>query len=142
MAKSQSPPCVGFLIQVISLLATLVVIKAFSSGTLSLFEWAMCQGVVAALLSVWMRMATWWIVIHLLFMPAITVTLASWRVPVLVVCSIPVLIPDIWEDLQDASAPLSLQSRSDAGPDFLVTPAGTFLVYRPGLWLWWAPKEP
>ena len=75
-SMSRSPACVAFLTQVASFLTILLLIIALPEQQLSLFEWAVLQGAVAALLSYRLKMATWWIGIHLLFMPALTATLA------------------------------------------------------------------
>ncbi len=73
---SRSPALVALLIQVFSFVPILLLNIVFSELKLSMFGWAMLQGVVAASLSFRLNMATWWIVIHLLFMPIVTVTLA------------------------------------------------------------------
>ena len=73
---SRSPAFVAFLAQVFSFLAILLAIIIFSELKLSLFEWAMVQGVIAAFISFRCKMANWWMYIHLLFMPTLTATLA------------------------------------------------------------------
>lgn len=73
---SRSPALIAFLTQLFSLVAIFPLIIVFSEQNLSLFEWALLQGVVAACMSLRLKMATWWIFIHLLFMPALTATLA------------------------------------------------------------------
>ena len=75
-SMGRSPACVALLTQVFSFLAILLLIIVFPEQQLSLFEWAMVQGVLAAMISHRLNMATWWIVIHFLFMPTLTATLA------------------------------------------------------------------
>ena len=75
-STSRSPAVVALLTQVFSFIAILLLILVFPEQQLSIFQWAMLQGALAALMSFRCRMATWWIVIHLLFMPTLTATLA------------------------------------------------------------------
>lgn len=67
---------VALLIQFIALLVIVFLIKAQSIIDLSLFEWSLTQGFLASGLAYGLRMPTWWIPIHLAFMPMIIVTLA------------------------------------------------------------------
>ncbi len=71
----RSPASVALLTQVCSFVAILLLIFVVPEQQLSIFQWAMLQGVLAALMSFRCRMATWWTGIHLLFIPALTATL-------------------------------------------------------------------
>ena len=71
-----SPAFLALLIQIFSFVAIVLLIIVISEQNLSLFEWAILQGVVAAMMSLRLKMAYWWTFIHLLFMPALTATLA------------------------------------------------------------------
>jgi len=73
---SRSPACVALLTQVFSCVAILPLFIVFSEQELSILQWAILQGVVAAMISFRLKMAIWWILIHLLFMPTLTATLA------------------------------------------------------------------
>lgn len=73
---SRSPACVAFLTQVFSCVAILLLIVVFPEQKLSLFQWAMLQGVVAAMMSLRLKMASWWIFLHIIFMPTLMATLA------------------------------------------------------------------
>lgn len=72
----QSPAWRALLVQVFSLAAILLLIVVIPEHTLSLFEWAMLQGVVAAIMSLRLKEATWWMIMHFIFMPALIATLA------------------------------------------------------------------
>jgi len=72
----RSPALLAFLTQLLALAALFPLFIIFSEQNISLFGWAILQGMVAALVSLRLNMARWWIVIHLLFMPAVTATLA------------------------------------------------------------------
>lgn len=110
MSIGRSPAWVAALIQVASLVGTLLLIKAFSVQTLSLFEWAMCQGIIAALISVRFKMATWWILIHLLFMPTLTATLAL-SLPPFWFCMVFLLLLLIYGKTYQTQVPLYLSSQ-------------------------------
>ena len=71
-----SPALTALLIQVFSFIAILLLIITVSEPKLSLFEWAILQGVVAAIMSLRLKMPNWWMFIHLIFMPAMIATLA------------------------------------------------------------------
>lgn len=73
---SRSPAFVALLTQAFSLVAILLLVIVFSETKLSTFQWAIVQGVLAAMTSLRLKMATWWIFIHLIFMPTLTATLA------------------------------------------------------------------
>lgn len=73
---SRSPACVALLTQALSLVAILLLIRVFPEQQLSIFEWAIAQGVLAALISLRLKIPSWWIFIHLIFMPTLTATLA------------------------------------------------------------------
>lgn len=71
------PPALSaLLIQILALLIIVAFCTAFSIDTLSIFELAVLQGIVAATMSYQQRMPKWWILIHLVFTPALIATLA------------------------------------------------------------------
>ncbi len=74
-STSRSPACVALLTQVGSSLTILLLIIIFPDHKLSIFQWAMTQGVLAAMMGLRLQMAKWWIIIHLLFMPTLIATL-------------------------------------------------------------------
>ncbi len=71
-----SPALVALLIQVCSFIAISLLTIVFSEFNPSIFAWAVGQGVLAAGISLRLKMARWWAFIHLFFMPMVTVTLA------------------------------------------------------------------
>ncbi len=73
---SRSPAFIAALTQVCSFVAVFLLIIVFPEQKLSTFEWAMLQGALAATISFRCKMPSWWIVIHLIFMPALAATLA------------------------------------------------------------------
>lgn len=81
-ASHRSPIVVAFFTQVVSCVAIVLLILAFADQSLRLGEWALGQGVVAALISHRLHMAPWWTVIHGFFMPTLTATLALHLSPV------------------------------------------------------------
>ncbi len=89
-----------------------VVVAAFIavvSLSLTLLEWALLQGILAAIASYIMRMPTWWIPIQLCFMPAIAATLAIGLSPVWFGCSF-CLLALIYGKTYQTQVPLYLSS--------------------------------
>ena len=107
---SRSPAFVALLTQVFSLAAILPLIIVFSEQKLSLFEWAILQGVLAAIISLRFKMATWWIFIHLIFMPTLTATLAL-SLPPFWFCIVFLLLILIYGKTYQTQVPLYLSSQ-------------------------------
>lgn len=76
MLKHFHPVVIALLIQIITLASVGFFIVAQSAITLSLFEWSLTQGLLAGLISYFMRMPVWWIPIQLGFIPLVIATLA------------------------------------------------------------------
>ena len=72
----RSPALRAFLSQLLAFGAGLPLCILFSEQNWSLFEWSLLQGVIAAIIGHRLKMACWWIGIHLLFMPSVAATLA------------------------------------------------------------------
>ncbi len=70
--NNRLPVLTAFAIQLTVLVMMLPLIATFSS--VSMFEWALLHGIVAAIFSYFFKMAAWWIPIQLCFMPAIIAT--------------------------------------------------------------------
>ena len=73
---SRSPAFIALLAQVFSLVAILLLVIVFSEQKLNIFQWAMLQGILAAIFSLRLKMAPWWIFIQLIFIPTLIATLA------------------------------------------------------------------
>jgi len=73
---NRSPACVALLTQVFSFVVIVLLIGVFPEQKFSLFEWAILQGVLAAMMSLRLKMARWWTFLHVIFMPTLMATLA------------------------------------------------------------------
>ena len=107
---SRSPACVALLTQIFSFVAILLLILTVPEQPLSLIQWAMLQGAIAAMISVRCRMATWWIIIHLLFMPILTATLAL-NIPAYWFCIGFLVLALIYGKTYQTQVPLYLSSQ-------------------------------
>ena len=107
---SRFPACVALLTQVFSFVAILLLLAGFPEQQLSIFEWAIVQGVLAAMISLRLKMATWWIFIHLIFMPALIATLAL-SVPPFWFCLVFLLLILIYGQTYQTQVPLYLSSQ-------------------------------
>ncbi len=107
---SRSPAFVALLTQVFSFVAILLLLIVFSEQKLSIFEWAMLQGALAALVSLRLKMASWWIFIHLIFMPTLTATLAL-SLPPFWFCIVFLLLILIYGKTYQTQVPLYLSSQ-------------------------------
>lgn len=76
MRQFKNSPLTALLIQIASTLLIIMLIISQSFLALSLFEWAILQGLLAGLFSFVSRMPLWWIPIHLLFLPLSIATLS------------------------------------------------------------------
>lgn len=76
MLQFKNSPLIALLIQIASTLMVFALIVSQSFLTFSLFEWGILQGLLAGLFSFWGRMPSWWIPIHLLFLPLSIVMLS------------------------------------------------------------------
>jgi len=76
MLKHLHPVVIALLIQIIAIVLICFSIVSQSEIALSLFEWSLVQGLSAGLISYSTRMPTWWIPIHLVFIPLAITTLA------------------------------------------------------------------
>jgi len=71
------PVFVALLIQLIAFgVCRLIASVASGAETLSVFEWAVAQGGIAALITVLFRLSYWWIAIQLIFPPLLIVGMA------------------------------------------------------------------
>lgn len=107
---SRSPACVALLTQVFAFIAILLLILTLQEQPLSLIQWAMLQGAIAAMISFRCRMATWWIIIHLLFMPILTATLAL-NIPAYWFCIGFLVLALIYGKTYQTQVPLYLSSQ-------------------------------
>ncbi len=110
ISNSRSPACVALLTQVFSFVAILLLILIVPEQPLSLFQWAILQGVLAATISFRCQMATWWVGIHLLFMPSLTATLAL-SIPPFWFCLGFLLLTLIYGKTYQTQVPLYLSSQ-------------------------------
>lgn len=78
--NKQKPALTALLIQLLTLILIFPLITFYPS--LNILEWAILHGSVAAILSYLLKMAVWWIPIHLCFMPAIVVMHAVGLAPI------------------------------------------------------------
>lgn len=74
------PVLKALLLQLLAFMCLFPLTVAFPP--LTLLEWSVIQGVLAALLSYYCKMAYWWIPIQLVFLPAIMITLALGLSPI------------------------------------------------------------
>lgn len=82
----QTPALRAFLLQVVSFFITLIVVatgELLFEKEVPLVVWALLQGVFAAALSRWARLAVWWVCIQLLF-PVALLAMQEARLPPLV----------------------------------------------------------
>ncbi len=76
-ALTRLPPAfVALLVQLLALCTMLLVANTLPLQKLTMFEWAVLQGVTAATISHQLKMPIWWFLIHLIFTPALVATLA------------------------------------------------------------------
>lgn len=76
MLKHQHSAMIALCIQVASILLVCLLAISQSSIAWSVFEWSIAQGLLAGLISYFLRMPVWWVPIHLVFIPLSIVTLA------------------------------------------------------------------
>lgn len=107
---SRSPVLAALLTQVFSFVAIMLLIRVFPAQTLSIFEWAIVQGVFAAMISFRLNMATWWILIHVLFMPSLIATLAL-SLPPFWFCVVFLILILIYGKTYQTQVPLYLSSQ-------------------------------
>lgn len=82
-AFSLAPSLKALLIQVVALLViaiALICLKLATGMSLPLTFWILLSGLMAAILAVWRRMDWWWVVMELLFAPALLVV-NTWSIP-------------------------------------------------------------
>lgn len=107
---SRSPVLAALLTQVFSFVAIMLLIRVFPAQTLSIFEWAIVQGVFAAMISFRLNMAIWWILIHVLFMPSLIATLAL-SLPPFWFCVVFLILILIYGKTYQTQVPLYLSSQ-------------------------------
>ena len=71
-----SPAFVALLVQLLALCIILLLATILPLQELTMFEWAVLQGITAASISYQLKMPIWWLPIHLIFTPALVATLA------------------------------------------------------------------
>ncbi|MBP6058666.1 MAG: hypothetical protein KA524_09695 [Nitrosomonas sp.] len=76
MLKRLHPTVTALLIQIVTALFVMLLITSQATIALSVFEWGVLQGLLAGLISYYLRMPIWWIPIHWVFMPLAIATLA------------------------------------------------------------------
>lgn len=76
MLKHQYSAIIALIIQIVTTLFVALLVIFQSVVTLSIFEWGVVQGLLAGLVSYYLRMPIWWIPIHLVFIPLSIATLA------------------------------------------------------------------
>ncbi|SEQ77526.1 hypothetical protein SAMN05421690_1001109 [Nitrosomonas sp. Nm51] len=74
MKTSRSPVLMALFSQLIAL--TVIALLVSISPWLTIFEWALLQGILAAFISYFLKMDIWWVPIQLCFLPALITTLA------------------------------------------------------------------
>ncbi len=76
MLKHQHSSIVALFIQITTTLLVCLFVISQSIITMSLFEWSISQGLLAGLISYFLRMPIWWTLIQLMFVPLCITTLA------------------------------------------------------------------
>tara|TARA_R110002073_G_scaffold35951_1_gene104750 strand:+ start:967 stop:1731 length:765 start_codon:yes stop_codon:yes gene_type:complete len=107
---SRFPAFVALLAQVFASVIILFLIMGTPEQELSIFGWAIVQGMIAAIISYRLKMANWWILIHLIFMPALIATL-SLSLPPLWFCILFLLLMLIYGKTYQTQVPLYLSSQ-------------------------------
>lgn len=69
----------ALVVQIVTILTVYLIILSQAFPGLSVFEWSLAQGLLAGLLSYFIRMPVWWAAIHLGFIPLVVVALA-WNI--------------------------------------------------------------
>lgn len=72
----RSPSLAALLVQLVAILVIYLLAIIPYMPLFSIFVWAVLQGVVAAVISYQLNMPRWWLPIHLMFIPALVVTLS------------------------------------------------------------------
>lgn len=106
------PSLKALLIQVITWFIILFFLSFFSIE-LGLIELAFYQGILAAIISYYLRMAIWWFFIHLFFAPAIVVAL-TFNLPPLAYLVVFVLLALIYGNIHHTQVPLYPSSKAVA----------------------------
>ncbi len=75
ISHTRLPSLVALISQIFAL-ALICILVMTTALPLTLFEWALLQGLMAGFISYQLKMAIWWLPIHLLFMPAVITMLA------------------------------------------------------------------
>ena len=107
------PALTALLTQLLALLAVLPLAVTIPAQTLSPFQWALLQGVIAAAIGHRLGMAAWWLPIHLVFTPALVATLALALSP-LWFCGGFLSLALIYGKTDQTQVPLYLSSRAAA----------------------------
>lgn len=74
LPRIQSASLLALIAQLIAL-AAIFILAAMAKPLLTLFEWALLQGLIAGIISYYFKMATWWLPIQTLFVPVLVLTL-------------------------------------------------------------------
>lgn len=106
------PSLIALLIQVITWF-TLLIFLSFFSIEVTLIELAFYQGVFAAVISYYLKMAIWWFFIHLFFAPAIFIAL-TFNLPPLSYLAVFVLLILIYGSIHRTQVPLYPSSKAVA----------------------------
>lgn len=99
----------ALLVQMFALTIIFVCISSFPEFTLSLLEWGVIQGILAAIISYKVRMALWWMPIHFVFVPALIVMLSLDLSP-LWFCTAFILLALVYGKTYQTQVPLYLSS--------------------------------
>lgn len=105
-----SPALVALLVQVLAVAVIFFCLIGLPDLSLSLFEWSVLQGMLAAIISYKFHMAKWWIPIHLAFVPLLIVTLSFGLSP-LWFCGSFLLLALIYGKTFQTQVPLYLSSK-------------------------------
>ncbi len=113
LARHLTPAGVALLVQLLALFAILFLATFLPLQILSIFEWALVQGITAAIFSYQLKMPLWWLPIHLIFLPLLVATLAL-ALPPLWFLSVFLVISLIYGKTYQTQVPLYLTSHEAA----------------------------
>lgn len=112
-ARRLTPALVALLVQLLTVFVILLLATTLPMQILSIFEWAVIQGIAAAAISYQLRMTVWWVPIHLIFVPLLVVTLALALSPLWFFSAF-LVIALIYGKTYQTQVPLYLTSRKAA----------------------------
>jgi precorrin-6B methylase 2 len=109
ISHARLPSLVALFTQIFAL-GLIYILVITTELPLTLFEWAVLQGLMAGIVSYQLKMAIWWLPIHLLFMPALIAMLALGLSP-LWFCAAFLLLFLIYGKTYRTQVPLYLSSQ-------------------------------